>query len=243
MKIGYDVFGKSYGIMLRNDVHAGNSIDDIFIREMVLLDDDSYLYLYSQIKRFDMTQHELFGFAGQFRGKTDRETITKVIKFTSEIAMEYNVDFKDMLFGGTELQIIERGTDWCADMARVCAVLLQCCNIPCRIVHLANLEKAYNGHVVCEAYYEGRYGIIDPIYGYMFYDNVPISAYDVTKNKKHLQQYGDGENYGGLYSAIAINEYDPTNGKNVYTVSAPNAYYLKLIYTEHNDQWIMGEDR
>ena len=98
-------------------------------------------------------------------------------------------------------------------MARVCAVFLQCSNIPCRIVYLANPEKAYNGYVVCEAYYEGRYGVIDPIYGYMFYDNTPISAYD------------------------------PTSGKNDYTISVPNAYTLKLIDTEHNDQWIMGEDR
>lgn len=241
MKIGYDVFGKSYGIMLRNDVHADNSIDDTLIKEMVLLDDESYLYLYSQIKRYDMSRHELIDFAEQFRGKTDRKTISNVIKFTSEIAAKYDVDFKDMLFGGTEKQIIERGTDWCADMARVCAVLLQCCSIPCRIVHLANLEKAYNGHVVCEAYYEERYGVIDPIYGYMFYDNVPISMYDIMRDKKHLKQYE--ENYSGLYSAIAISEYDPTSSKNDYTISAPNEYTLKLIYTEHNDRWIMGEDR
>lgn len=241
MKIGYDVFGKSYGIMLRNDVHAKNSIDDTLNKEMVLLDDDSYPYLYSQVKRYDMARHELSGFAGQFRGKTDRETISNVIKFTSGIAVKYDVDFKDMLFGGTEKQMIERGTDWCADMARVCAVLLQCCNIPCRIVHLANLEKAYNGHVVCEAYYEEQYGLIDPIYGYLFYDNAPLSARDIAKDKGYLHPYA--ENYSGLYSAIAISEYDPTNDENDYTISAPNAYYLKLIYTEHHDRWIMGEDR
>lgn len=70
MEIGYDVFGKSYGVMLRNDVHADNSIDDLLIKEMVLLDDKSYLYLYSQVKRYDMTRHELFDFAGQFRSET-----------------------------------------------------------------------------------------------------------------------------------------------------------------------------
>ena len=241
MRKGYDVFGKSYGIMFRNDVHAGGSIDDEFIKEMVLLDDDSYPYLYSGVKRYDMARHELFGYARQFHGQTDRETVANVIKFTSEIAAGYDVDFKDMLFGGTEKQIIERGTDWCADMARVCAVLLQCCGIPCRIVHLANLEKAYNGHVVCEAFYEDRYGVIDPIYGYMFYGDAPISAYDIMKDNSCLRQYS--ENYRGLYSAIAIGEYDPTSDKNDYTISVPNAYTSKLIYTEHNDQWIMGEDR
>lgn len=30
MKYGYDVFGKEYGVMLRNDLHALDSIDHQF---------------------------------------------------------------------------------------------------------------------------------------------------------------------------------------------------------------------
>lgn len=35
MKKGYDVFGNEYGVMLKNDLHAGNSIDHKFLREMI----------------------------------------------------------------------------------------------------------------------------------------------------------------------------------------------------------------
>lgn len=47
-----------------------------------------------------------------------------------------------MLFGGTEKEILDRGTDWCTDMARVGAVFLKCLGIPSRIVHLADTGKA-----------------------------------------------------------------------------------------------------
>ena len=45
----------------------------------------------------------------------------------------------------------------------------------------------------------------------------------------------------GLYSAVGNSEYDPTDKVNNYAVSKPNEYYLKLIYTDHRDRWIMGE--
>ena len=156
MKQGYGIFGKAYEIMFRNDLHASKSIDHAFLRSMVLLDDESAPVLYSmRPMRYDMRSHELYAFSQQFMASAERETIRNVLDYTSGIAKVYNLDFNEMLFGGTEEEILEQGTDWCADMARVGAVLLQCLGIPCRIIHLANLEKAYNGHVVGEAYYEG----------------------------------------------------------------------------------------
>lgn len=152
----------------------------------------------------------------------------------------YNIDFINMQFGGTEKEILDRGTDWCSDMARIGAVLLQCLGIPCRIVYLANLNKAYNGHVVNEAYYEDQYGVVDFIYGYQFYDNKPISALDIYNNHTLLDDYP--KDYKELYSAIAISEYNPCDINNNYLISTPNNYYLKLIHTNHQNKWFMGED-
>ena len=45
----------------------------------------------------------------------------------------------------------------------------------------------------------------------------------------------------GLYSAVGISEYDPTDRHNRYPVSEPSAYYLRLMSSDHHDQWIMGE--
>ena len=242
MKQGYGIFGKAYEIMFRNDLHALESIDHVFLRNMVLLDDESAPVLYGNPPmKYDMRNHELYEFSQQFRGSADRETIRNVLDYTSGIAMSYDLDFKEMLFGGTEKEILERGTDWCADMARVGAVLLQCLDIPCRIISLVNLEKAYNGHVIGEAFYEGKYGLVDFIYGYQMLSDRPVSARDVQENPSLLDSYP--EEYRGMFSGIAVNEYDPTNPDNDYTVSKPNEYYMKLIYEDHKDQWIMGEDR
>ena len=149
--------------------------------------------------------------------------------------------FEEMKFGGTEKEIIERGTDWCADLARVGAVLLACNNIPARIVHLVNPLKAYNGHVVVEAFYEDKYGVCDFVYGYCFYENQPLDAYELMNNREYLMAYP--KSYSEMYSAISINEYNPMDLNNNYAVSSPNQYYLTLINSNHQDKWIMGEDK
>ena len=240
MKKGYGIFGKPYEIMLRNDLHDEKSIDHELMRNMVLLDKDSFKYLYNKPVCPNMSNHELYDFAQRFKAASEKLSIRNILDFTSGMAERYDVDFAEMLFGGTEKQILERETDWCADMARVGCVLLQCIGIPCRILHLANLDKAYNGHVAGEAYYENHYGIVDFIYGYQFYGIKPIDAHEVTQNAELLNPYP--ESYRGLFSAIGISEYDPTNGNNSYIVSTPNKYYMNLIYANHNDTWIMGED-
>ncbi len=240
MKIGYDIFGKAYGVMLRNDLHAPKSIDHAFMRNMILLDEDSRDALYQvPYREEDMSGHALFAFSRQFKRQTDRETIDAVLEYTSGIATHYDVPFEEMLFGGTEQQIIERGTDWCADMARVCCVILKCLAIPCRILNIVDINKAYNGHVVCEAFYENEYGVIDPIYGFRFYTDKPVNGYDLLKHKSKFSLGYDG--YMDLYSAIAINEYDPL-ANNDYSIARPNAYCSKIINTEHNGKWFMGED-
>ena len=242
MKQGYGVFGKAWEICLRNDPHASESIDHNFMQRMILLDSSSYEYLYhAPVMLQDLKKHELYEYAQQFRCNEPAETIKKVLEFTSRIAKNYDVDFEEMLFGGTERQIIERGTDWCADMARVGAVLLQCLEIPCRIVNIVSLKKAYNGHIIGEAYYENHYGVIDFIYGYQFYNGCPLSAYDIMRNPTILETYP--EDYKDTFEAIAINEYDPMDPQNNYRVSKTNDYTRRVIYEDHRNQWMMGEDQ
>lgn len=241
MKIGYGVFGKAYEVMYAHDLHNPASIDHELMKNMILLDDQSAAILYSRVVRHNYGGHELYQFAQQFKASIEKETIQNVLRYTQEIAAAFDTDFDDMLFGGTEKQILDRGTDWCSDMARVGAVLLQCLGIPCRMLYLANPGKAYNGHVVNEAFYEGRYGVVDFIYGYQFYDRTPKSAFEIQRNPEILAAYP--ESYQGLFSAIAISEYDPCTPGNNYSISRPNDYYLKLIHIDHENMWLMGEDQ
>lgn len=101
MREGYNVFGKAYGVMLKNDLHCKNSIDHEFLKKMILLDNESYGFLYGfeplKIKIID--RHELFGNAQKFRGKSGKKSIENILNFTKNIAEEFNVDFKEMIFG------------------------------------------------------------------------------------------------------------------------------------------------
>ena len=241
MKRGYGVFGKAYEIMLRNDLHDLNSVDHKLIREMILLEPDSYIILYGVHPAApDMKAHDLYDFAQSFRGSRDFVSIQNILVYTSKIANDYSLSFEEMQFGGTEQEILNRGTDWCADMARVAVVLLNCLGIPARILHLANLEKAYNAHVIVEAFYEGKFGVVDPLYGYFFYEGEPLDAYTLMNEPDYLKDY-DME-YRNLFRKIAISEYDPLDTDNDYSISSVNDYYRTLLSTVHNGRWLMGED-
>ncbi len=59
MKSGYEVFGKACGVMLRNDLHAPESIDHDFMREMILLDEESKEVLYqAPCREEDMSEQD-----------------------------------------------------------------------------------------------------------------------------------------------------------------------------------------
>lgn len=242
LKQGYDVFGKAYGVMNRNDLHATESIDHQLMREMVLLDADSRGFLYKNPPALpDMREHELYDFSQQFRRDSDRETIEAALAFCAELARSYDdVPFETMVFGGTEREIIERGTDWCADLARVGAVLLGCCGIPSRIVHAVNPAAAYNGHVLTEAFYEGKFGLCDFTRGCRFHHGAPLDAWQLLTERQHLASFR--KDYADTLSAMAISDYNPMDPANDYTVSVPNEYTLTLIGTDHQNKWIMGED-
>lgn len=244
---GYDVFGSAYGCMCRRDPHALCSIDHELMRRMVRLDAQSQAELYAAPGSLpDMRGHELYGLAQQLMGASPRESVRRALDMMSGIALKCDDDIGDMVFGGTERAILARGTDWCADMARVGAVLFMCMGIPARIVHLANLNKAYNGHVVAEAFYDGAWGVCDCIYGYMFYGKRPIGAWELMCEPELMRPLtGDKrfDEYAGLYSAAAISDYDPTDVRNDYTESRANEYTLRLIREGANDgRWFMGED-
>lgn len=154
-----------------------------------------------------------------------------------------------MIFGGTEKEILLRGTDWCTDISRVGAALLQCLNIPSRIVIIVNKDVAYNGHQVVEAYVNGKYLICDFLYGVNGICGSINSVYDLLNNRvltKEIYQTAvkddlQLEYISGLYKLAAISLYDITESDN-YIVSKPNDYYLKMMKLKLNGQWQMGED-
>jgi len=251
MKKGYGIFGKAYEVMFRNDLYDEDSVDHYILRNMILLDEDSKAFLYQKPQRIsdDIRFHGLYDYSLQFKGLNDFESICNVKTFLFNIVHNFDMQFENMVFGGSEKEIIERGTDWCTDISRVGAALLQCLKIPSRIVVIVNKDVAYNGHQVVEAYVDGKYMMCDFLYGVVGKINTIYSVYDLLNKPEQVKNIYQSNIKEGLqldyiselYNLAAISEYDITKEYN-YTISRPNEYYLRLVKLKLNGQWQMGED-
>ena len=97
---GYDVFGKEYGCMLRNDLHDIHSIEHKLMQEMVRLDSISEPFLYGGYQiSYPMENNILYSFAQRFKRDNDLESIKSLILYTSQIATNYNTPLDEMYFG------------------------------------------------------------------------------------------------------------------------------------------------
>lgn len=237
---GYDVFGKAYGFMLRNDPHDINSIEHKLMQEQIRLDSVSEPFLYGAYQiSYPLENHELYNFSQKFKNNNELETLNLLVKFTSEMASNFNVSLENMYFGGTEKDILIRETNWCFDLARLSAVILDCIGLTTRFVFIANPIKAYQGHVLLEVYYNNSWGVIDPLYGFVFYDTKPISAKEILNSS---QLHPMDEDYKNMFMQISIAEYNPNDEDNKYIITKCNEYTYKLNSIEHDGSWQLGED-
>ena len=238
---GYDVFGKAYGYMLRNDLHDLNSIEHKLMQEQIRLDSVSEPFLYGGYQvLYPLENHELYSFSQKFKLKSELNSLKAVVEYTFKLASNFNVPLKDMIFGGTEKEILNRGTDWCFDLTRLAAVILDCIGLTSRFVFVANPYKAYHGHVLLEVYYNDSWGVIDPLYGYIFFDSKPISAKDILHSS---QLNAMDEDYKNMFKQIAIVEYNPNDEDNKYLISKCNEYTYKINTLNQNGNWLLGEDK
>ena len=227
--------------MLRNDLHDIHSIEHKLMQEMVRLDSISEPFLYGGYQiSYPMEKNILYSFAQRFKRDNDLESIKSLIHYTSQIATNYNTPLDEMYFGGTEKEILDRGTDWCFDLARLAAVILDCLGMTSRFVFVANPDKAYHGHVLIEVFYNDSWGVVDPLYGYVFYDNTPISAKDIYYSSM-LQELN--EEYKNMFKQVAIVDYNPNNEENKYIISKCNKYTLTLNSIVQDGTWKLGEDK
>ena len=143
---------------------------------MIRLCDESARYLYESytgrsIANVAGTRPGLERFlaqAGSPAGDSE-ERIAAIAGLTRGLADRSPADgLSAMRFGGTEEQIIDRGSDWCADVARVGCALYQVAGFPCRMVYLFDLRAAYSGHVIVEVHRSGTWGAIDAMCGVVY---------------------------------------------------------------------------
>ncbi len=262
MKKGIGCFGDKYEIMFQNDVHAVGSVDRELVGEMVKLDDTSYEYLYSTYtdlnKKYTVGLRPLLEkVVFSLLNADPYKTIENILEYCEKIVKNFDTSIEDMIFGGYEEDIIKRGTDWCTDIARVCCVFLQIANIPSRILNIANTKLAYCGHCLVEAFYNGKWVVLDPTYGLVMKDDNGSlkSAWNIKKDPeiadyvyfRKFKKSKDICSKGAQFESIAItNYYILDYEKYNYDVSKVNEYYLNLLKHSENGwtngiSWVNGE--
>ena len=63
-------------------------------------------------------------------------------------------------------EILDRGTNWCFDITRFGAAILDCLEMTSRFF-VPNPDEAYRDYVLIE-FFIMTFGVVDPIYGYYF---------------------------------------------------------------------------
>ncbi len=138
--------------MLDNDPHAEGSVDRTIMSGMIRLCSKTVAYLYEDftdlatgyVESSRPVLEALLAQAELPTGDQERQ-VTRIAELTRGLDHEDAPGkLADLKFGGTEEEIIARGTDWCTDVARVGCTLYQVAGFPSRIVNLFNLNAAYS---------------------------------------------------------------------------------------------------
>lgn len=166
---GVGQFGRAYQIMLESDTHAPGSVDRVLVERMIRLCPQTAPYLYeaytpTRVRYQKNSRPELERYVEQVvvPMKAVAERVVGMARFCLDLGKEGSEDLDAMRIGGTEEEIIRRGSDWCTDVARVGCVLCQVAGLPARLVYLADTTQAYSGHVIIEVYRGGLWGAVDP---------------------------------------------------------------------------------
>ena len=73
------------------------------------------------------------------------------------------------LWGGTEEFVIAKGSDWCAELARVFCALCELSGISARIVFA--LDGSADGHVLAECHVDDEWMLVDPLAAKLYEDS------------------------------------------------------------------------
>ncbi len=258
---GLAQFGPAYRVMLENDAHAKGSVDRVLMENMVRLCPETADYLYSEY-----TPTETFygkGARPQLEHcvekivqtcDSDEKCVEAIARFTGGLQGRACQDLDLLEIGGTEESIIARGSDWCADVARVGCALCQVAGYPARIVDLVDTEKAYSGHVIMEVFRTGVWGAVDPLTDvlYRHSDGNPASTWDLMNNASLIDRHSRGESTpyttSGQFQAAAISNYFVWKWKDYnYGVARINDYYRSILEMSRRGwpgglRWLHGED-
>lgn len=180
--------------------------------------------------------------------------IDRICSFLARFAEKSDIPWPELRFGGTEEEILARGTNLCGDLSRVACIAFQVAGFPSRLVFLANPELAYYGHGIVEVWRHGSWGAVDCLSEvvYRHPDGRPASVWDLQHDAGLIDRNRAGRLLEyvreGQFRAAGITEY-PIDARPdfTYAVGKVTPYYAAIL--EMADQgwpggarWLHGED-
>lgn len=254
-------FGSAYRYMLEHDCHAPGSVDRVLFSRMVCLSGETADFLYGHytgaVSRYRPGSRPRLkscvreATAGRH---TTSDRLDGIAEFTSQLAGRAAAEKRDItVVGGTEEEIIERGSDWCVDVARAACTLCQVAGIPARIVYLFDTQSAYSGHAVIEAWRKHKWGAADPLTNvvYRHADGAPATTWELMRDADLVEAHA---REGAVYTrpeqfraAAIVNYFVWEADLYDYTTAGLNGYYREIL--EHAEagwpgglRWLFGED-
>jgi len=255
---GPAAFGKAYQTMLENDSHAEGTVDRALFSNMVRLCSETADHLYTSFTPLALQEPDrrpqLRTILDRHGGGDGRTSPEDIAAFTAGLANEDDDDLATMVVGGTEEEIVMRGSDWCPNVARVACVLCQTAGFPARIIWLFNLDAAYSGHVIVEVYREDHWGALDSSTGvsYRHQDGRPASTWDLMNNgcliDRHAEDPKAFYTARGQFRSAGVGNYFVWEAAQYdYTVCRLNDYCHSILEMSQRGwpgglRWLHGED-
>ena len=147
--------------------YGESTVDAQMTHDQVRLCDATAEYLYSEHTSLDISyergtrpQLERFAARATAGAKTERERALGIMRFVRDLhTLRPGAGTKgvaDPFHGGTEEEVIKKGSNMCNEQARVFCVLCQVTGIPARYI-----GHYVGGHGVMEAFVDGAWAYVD----------------------------------------------------------------------------------
>ncbi|MGD0257277.1 MAG: hypothetical protein ABSB90_05285 [Thermoplasmata archaeon] len=258
---GYRQLPRPCRTMFENDPHPVGSIDRVLWESMVRLCPATAARLYGEFTSTKVgyrpgmrPQLERIVLALDLGDRSPEERVAAIVRFAAGLAPTGPVPREEMKFGGSEEEIVVRGSDWCTDVARVACGLFQVAGLPSRLVVLQDTGQAYSGHTLVETWRAGSWGAVDAVGNVTYRTEVgtPATTWDLMSRPELLEaQPVGGTSAGarrGQFSWAAITNYaiGPLDSAD-YSVGAINQYYRTILTMSDQGwpgglRWLFGED-
>jgi hypothetical protein len=178
--------------------------------------------------------------------------VSAIARFAASLAPTPPRPLDRLMFGGAEEEVVARGSDWCADVARVACTLLQAAGVPARLVILRDVNRPYSGHTIVEAWRAGQRGAIDALFNLVYRTGRPITTGELMLHPEQLDAYPrpgwSPAAQRGQYTWAAVANYPlgPLEAYD-YRTGAINKYYRTILTMAGQGwpgglRWSFGED-